>query len=101
MAALFAQCTKKALMQDKYVTLGYEQTQCADPWMNVVADSVTLKNVASYLNASGVYVGALSIKHMNSGVACLACSCKTGAIIYVTTFDNAGMKTQYQKLGFR
>ncbi len=82
MAATFA-CNKseKKIGENEYVTLSYKQTSCSDPWMNTGSDSLTLVNVASYLNSSGLYVASLNIKFDGSPEVCLACPCKTGKTI--------------------
>ena len=94
-------CTKKPLLEDKYVTLSYKQTFCSDPWTNLPVDSLTLINITSYLNSSSLYFAGLSIKQESAADVCNACFCKTGKTIYVTTFDNDGLKAEYSKIGFR
>lgn len=86
---------------DKYVTLAYHQTFCADPWTNAATDSVTLKNVATYLDASSIYIAGLYIKQGTSIVSCTACNCQTGKTIYVTTFENDSMKARLVRIGFQ
>jgi hypothetical protein len=99
--ALLLFACKKHLLSDQYITLSYQQTYCADPWMNQADDSLTLKNVAAYLNSASLYVAGLSIKQETSLVSCAACNCKTGKIIYVTTLDADSLKAKYQRLGFK
>jgi len=94
-------CTKKSLIKDKYVTLSYKQTFCSDPWTNHPVDSITLINFTSFLNSSSLYLAGLSIKQETAADACYACTCKTGKIIYVTTFDNDNLKAEYSKIGFK
>ena len=98
---IIASCSKKSLLEDKYVTLSYKQTACADPWRNVAVDSLTLINVADYINASDLYIASLIIKQETQPEACDACGCKTGKIIYVTTFDNDSLKAKYSRIGFK
>src|SRR5215203_584436 len=85
--ALFA-CSKKTLIEDRYVTLSYSQTFCSDPWVNLAVDSLTLINVANYINTSGLYIAGLNIKQEAQPDVCNACTCKTGKTILVTTFDD-------------
>lgn len=94
-------CTKKPLMEDKYVTLSYKQTFCSDPWTNLPVDSLTLINITTYLNSSSLYIAGLSIKQETPADVCNACTCKTGKTIYVTTFDNDGLKAEYNRIGFK
>jgi hypothetical protein len=94
-------CKKHAPIADRYVTLGYKQTYCADPWKTETNDSLTLKNVADYLKAEELYIASLDIKQETTPEACFACSCKTGKNIYVTTLDSETLKAKYFKLGFK
>ena len=96
-----AGCTREGLMEDKYVTLKYDQTQCSDPWRQTGTDSAVLKSVASYLDSSKLYVADLSIRQVSTGFFCAACTCSTGKVISVTTFDDAAVKAAYQKIGFK
>jgi hypothetical protein len=98
--ALFA-CKNEKIIQDNYITLAYKQTQCADAWATGATDSITVLNVSNYLNAQNVYIASLNIKQVNTPDLCNACICKTGKIIYVTTFDNDALKQKYQALGFQ
>ncbi len=95
-------CKKQKLIGDKYITLSYKQTSCADAWASGSNDSITLKNLANYLNSYNLYIASLFIKQ-DSGytISCLACTCKTGKTIYVSTFDNDSAKAQYMRLGFK
>ena len=94
-------CKKEKIIQDNYTTLTYKQTQCADAWATGITDSITLVNVANYLNSQNVYVASLSIKAVNPADLCNACICKTGKLIYVTTFDETTLKQKYLALGFQ
>ena len=94
-------CTKNPVPKEKYVTLSYKQTYCADPWQNSSADSLTLLNVAAYLNASTLYIASLAIKQETAPDDCKACTCKTGKLIYVSTFNDEILKAKYSRIGFR
>ena len=94
-------CSKKPLIEDKYVTLSYRQTFCSDPWTNVAIDSLTLINVATYLNSSGLYIAGLNIEQVTPPDICNACTCKTGKTIYVSTFDSDSLKAKYNRIGFK
>lgn len=97
---LGASCTREALMKDKYITLSYAQTQCSDPWGNDAQDTVVLKKLGEFLAAEKLYAASAEIKVEYTGAVCLACTCLTGKVFYVTTFDNDEMKAAYRKIGF-
>lgn len=90
-------CTKKTPIQ--YVSLSHKQTICADLWLTGSSDSLTLVNVAHYLDSLGLYIASLLIKLDNSPESCTACTCKTGKTIYVSTFEN--LKDSYLTAGFQ
>jgi hypothetical protein len=94
-------CSKNTLIEDKYVTLSYNQTFCADPWKNLSSDSLTLVNVANYLNSYNLYIAGLNIKQVLPADSCKACTCKTGKTIYVSTFDSDSLKAKYYQIGFK
>ena len=95
-------CRKTELVEEQqYATFYYNQTQCADPWRTGTTDSQTLANVSAYLAAQGLHVGNIEIKQNNIEAVCLACQCKTGKIIYVTTLVNDATKAKYLEIGFR
>jgi hypothetical protein len=94
-------CNKKDLGEDQYTTFYYKQTQCADPWKTDSNDSGTLVNVSNYLTAQGLYVGSIQIKADDIAAVCLACQCKTGKTIYVSTLNSDSIKTKFRDLGFQ
>lgn len=95
-------CTKNdPIGKDEYTILYYEQTFCADVWETGSTDSITLANVAAYLNEQNLYVADLSIKQTGAAETCYACSCKTGKTIYVSTLNSADLKSAYIELGFK
>lgn len=102
-AIAFYACSKKeSLGKHEYIGFYYEQTKCSDPWETSGDDSVTLENVASYLNAHDLYIAGLSIEQTSAGDAsCAACSCKTGKIIYATTLNSDNQKKSYEDIGFK
>jgi len=94
-------CTKnKPIGENQYVTVNYKQTLCSDPWVTASNDSLTLINVANYLNSSGLYVAGLTIKQDGTSEVCQACNCKTGKTIYVSTFNTENLKVKYMRIGF-
>ncbi len=95
-------CTKSnRIGDDEYITLSYKQTFCSDPWATGSNDSLTLANVAAYLNSAGLYIAGLKIKQESSPSACLACACKTGKMIMVSTLNSETLKAKYQQIGFQ
>jgi hypothetical protein len=83
------------------VTLKYAQTQCADPWRTGASDSETLAHINHYLDSLNLYVADLTLKKEGDPVTCLACTCITGKVIYVSTLNSEAMKEKYLALGFR
>ena len=96
LAVITFSCTKKPI---QYVSLSHKQTICADQWPGGSNDSLTLVNVAHYLDSLGLYIAGLSIKLENSPESCTTCTCKTGKTIYVSTFEN--LKDRYLIAGFQ
>lgn len=94
-------CKKTTQEEEQLSTYSYKQTQCADAWQNSVTDSITLAHVTSYLAAQGLYVASLQIKADDVAAVCLACQCKTGKTIYVTSYNNDSTKTKFLALGFQ
>lgn len=85
---------------DEFVTLSYPQTYCSDPWPTGAGgnDSLTMVNVAHYLDSLDVYISGLTIKADNTPDTCKACTCKTGKTIYASTFK--GQEEKYIAVGF-
>jgi hypothetical protein len=103
-AAIAAACIKKNDIGDSsYVTLSYEQTQCADAWKTGINDSATLTNVVRYLDSMQLYVAGINLtsSDKNSGQVCTACACKTGKSINVTTLNSDSMVVRYGRVGFK
>lgn len=75
----------------KYTTVYYQQTYCSDPWPTGTTDSLTLVNVAHFIDSIGVYIASLGIRQDHPADACTACACKTGKVIYLTTFEGDEM----------
>ncbi len=95
-------CTKdEPIGENEYVTLSYKQTSCSDPWMNTSSDSLTLVNVANYLNGVQLYFASLNIKLDGPIELCLACPCKTGRTIFVSTLNSDSLKARYERIGFK
>jgi len=87
--------------KDSYTSFYYKQTYCADPWPTGSTDSITLVNVTSYLNSQNLYIAGLSIKLDGNIELCLACTCKTGKTIYVSTLNSDSLKARYIRAGFK
>ena len=94
-------CKKDRSNTDKYITLRYEQTYCADSWATGENRDFLLKSITNYLKSEGLYVASVNIKQEREPEICLACSCKTGKTIYVTTLDSEDVKARYLELGFK
>ncbi len=101
-AVVITACNKSApIGDDEYVTLSYKQTFCSDPWATGSTDSLTLVNVAEYLNSEDLYIASLSIKQDSSPEMCYACTCKTGKTIFVSTLNSETLKAKYIEIGFK
>ena len=95
-------CSKKdPIGKDEYANFYYEQTFCSDPWQVGSTDSITLENVAAYLDGQDLYLSDLSIKQTGVAETCYACTCKTGKTIYVSTLNSPTLKAAYTDLGFK
>jgi hypothetical protein len=101
LSILFSCKKENNVIQDNYTTLQYLQTKCSDAWLSAASDSLTIVNVSNYLQAKSVYIAGIFIKQIDTGDTCKACSCKTGKVIYVSTFDDVLQKEKYAALGFR
>ncbi|MEO8762986.1 MAG: hypothetical protein ABI416_01805 [Ginsengibacter sp.] len=101
MTIVMPACKKNKILKDEYTTLDYKQTFCADPWPIGGTDSLTLKNLAAYLDSSGLYLAGLTIKKEADEDLCYACFCKTGKTIYATTLASDTLKARYGRLGFK
>jgi hypothetical protein len=95
-----AACTKERTCKDDFTTLKYLQTGCADPWQNSFSDSFTIANVTTYLLSQGLFVDSVFIKKDTPAQVCLACNCKTGKTIYVTTLNDSITKAKFTQIGF-
>ena len=90
------------LIADKYVTLSFKQSFCADPWTNNLSnDSLTLKNVAAYLSGNNLYFANLFLKQDTLPDAFNSCNCKTGKTIYVSTLFSDSLVNKFIRLGFK
>lgn len=96
-------CRKSNRENDGQKTYSYKQTQCADPWQTGSAsnDNQTITSVTNYLKSEGLYVGGVQIKADDIGAVCLACTCKTGKTIYVTSLSDDSTKAKFLRLGFQ
>jgi hypothetical protein len=84
-----------------YLTLSHQQTQCADPWPHASNDSLTLIDVAHYLDSLSLPRTSLYIKQDGSDENCNACLCKTGNTIYVVAPDDDSLIVRYNRAGFK
>jgi hypothetical protein len=92
-------CSKKS--PDSLVVLSCEQTQCADPWQYGSTDAETISKISTYLRTNNYGFTSVDIRSVNSGAVCLACTCPTGKVIYVTVTDTGNIRTRYAALNFR
>ena len=87
---------------DDQVLFLWNQTGCADPWDTGPTDSneETTEAMASYLAENGVENARILRFEFDESVAtsCLACSCTTGTVIYVTTSETNS--STMEDLGF-
>jgi hypothetical protein len=95
-ATIFA-CSKKTPM--KYSSFSYEQTYCSDQWGTHPSDSLTLIKLGQYLDSLSLYRAGLDIKQQSQPQLCNACNCKTGKVLYVTTFETE--KDKFNAIGFK
>lgn len=101
-AALLIACIKYQPVGDHFITLSYKQTFCSDQWTtDLSSDSLTLIHVRDFLKTKNMFFESLSIKQETAAETCNACTCKTGKVIYVSTFDNDSCKVQYGRIGFK
>lgn len=87
--------------KNQYVTLSYKQTYCSDPWRYSGTDSLALLSVEHFLDSSGLYAAGLNITQDGTSETCLACACKTGKTIFVSTLNDTTIKAKYLAIGFR
>jgi hypothetical protein len=85
---------------DSLLTFSYAQTQCADPWPASADDNVTAQNVRRFLDSAGVPVSSVNIKKTALEATCLACTCPSGKIIYVTAPNTQEVKARIKELKF-
>jgi hypothetical protein len=96
-------CSKAKNEDERLVVYFYKQTQCADAWQTGSAsnDNQTITSVTNYLKAEGLYVAGVQIKADDTSAVCLACTCKTGKTIYVTSLSDDNTKAKFLQLGFQ
>jgi hypothetical protein len=97
-----AGCTKEDQIADKTITVKYAQTQCADPW-GYGTDNVVINKLRNYMDSAQLSAPLLSImiKQENDMAACLACTCPTGKVIYVSLMASDELKQKLLKAGFK
>ncbi len=95
-------CKKQSpILKTEYTTITYKQTSCADAWATGSTDSLSIVNLVNYLNTKNLYIAGCNIKQDFAPDNCYACTCLTGKVYYVFTFNNKEMLAQYAALGFR
>ncbi|GAC1438547.1 MAG: hypothetical protein NVSMB63_02290 [Sediminibacterium sp.] len=92
-------CRKE--VEEHYVTLGYEQTFCADPWQNDNNDSTTINNVANYLSSASLYATDIWIDQGGETGSKQDCTSKTGKLIHVNTLASDSLLARYRRIGFQ
>jgi hypothetical protein len=96
--SLLASCSKDEV---GYKTVSYQQTYCADPWRYDNGDDITqARYVGNYLDSLGLFHTSVLVKVERPGDLCLACTCKSGKVIYVVTKDEESVLQQYRAIGF-
>lgn len=83
-----------------FLTFSYAQTQCADPWPSSADDNVTAQNVRRFLDSAGVPVSSVNIKKTSLEATCLACTCPSGKVIYVTAPNTQEVRARIKELKF-
>lgn len=84
-----------------YKTVSYLQTRCADPWRyDNSDDSTQARYVGNYLDSLGLFHTSVIVKVEGPADICLACTCKSGKVIYVVTKDEEATLQQYRAIGF-
>ncbi len=96
-----AGCAKEELATDKTITLAYAQTQCADPW-GYGTDDVVISKLRQYIDSAGLSgpLLSISIKQVNDMAVCLACTCPTGKVFFVSVLASDELKQKFLKAGF-
>jgi hypothetical protein len=67
-------CTKQAAPSSN-VTMIYQMTQCADPWMSGNYFNDKENTLRQFLISNQIQVISLSIVENNMGMVCAACNC--------------------------
>lgn len=99
---VFWSCIKTSERRDDYISLTYDQTQCADQWGYGSSDNLTIGKVKHYLDSLQLFYHAVTIQTDPSKVSlCNACTCTTGKVFFVTTRDDDALEARYAQIGFK
>jgi hypothetical protein len=101
LALLAMACDKDNDCENGKVTLSYAQTACADPWQSSGTDQGVLANVSNYLDSLNLLAFDLQIQTVHSPAVCLACTCKTGKIISLRTYNHPLNISKFNEIGFQ
>lgn len=96
---IFFSCKREQVVGDRYTTLEYKQTYCADPWGYGTTDSITLVKLVHYFDSLQLYVAGTNIQFTSAPDVCSACTCKTGKTLYLSTFEN--LASRFAAYGFQ
>ncbi|MDX1651883.1 MAG: hypothetical protein R3277_05290 [Brumimicrobium sp.] len=82
------------------VCMYFQETQCANPWDFYSTDEEEyLNKIEAYLESKGIEVLRILRKMNGPEIVCMACSCPSGATIYIQTTNSDVIKAENQ--GFR
>jgi hypothetical protein len=96
-----AACIKERTRNDPFSTYIYAETYCSDPWERGATDSLTLRNLSTYLTTHRIDFRTVGIQKTDAPEVCNACSCKTGNRLSVTFLMlNDSTVSKMQQLGF-
>lgn len=75
--------------KNELATMVYEETQCSDVWeTSSTSGNSTEEMVINYFKEThDIELKEISIKTVNTGAACLACTCSSGREIEVSVDD--------------
>jgi hypothetical protein len=96
---LITNCTQHKCLQ--YTTVQYKQTYCADAWATGDTDSITAKNVVTFLTDKNISVRGVNIENDGQQESCKSCVCYTGKTIYIDIFHDEATLAALSKLGFK
>lgn len=86
------QCENNTTIGPKtdFVSVSYNETQCASPWQNGPTDTETLQNVETFLMRKNILFKGTSIeKAKDDFAAYTCCTCWSGRVIKGTVHKDA------------